>query len=69
MKNQYKYLISYSCDVGGGSLHITSEVVLNSFEKIDRLKTKAQREFRVNNMIINNYLLVSKKTYNRKFIK
>ena len=69
MKSEYKYLISFKDDEGHGSFTVTTESPLNSFNKIDRLKTKVQREYKVSNLIIFGITLISKKISKRKFIK
>lgn len=69
MKNKYEYIVSYNFRGGVGTFNMTASKPINSLKYVDKIKRKLETEHDLYNVALNSYTLVSKKIYNRKFIK
>lgn len=68
MKRQYKYLISYNYKGGRGMAQITLKRPIASFEQINDISETLEKDQGLKNLLIENYILVSKRDKIRKFI-
>lgn len=69
MKNKYEYIVSYNFRGGVGTFNVKSSKPINSLKHVEKIKRKLETEHDLYNVALNSYTLVSKKIYNRKFIK
>lgn len=68
MKRQYKYLISYNFKGGRGMAQITLKRPIASFRQINEVSIELEKDQGVENLLIENYILISKRDKVRRFI-
>ncbi|HSQ90176.1 hypothetical protein [Romboutsia sp.] len=69
MKNQYKYLVSFTFNGGCGNFYSTTSFKINSFQHLNLIKEKIEKENRLAYVAISSYQLVRKIENRRKFIR
>ena len=68
MKREYRYLISYNYKGGRGQALVKLKKPITSFKQIMELSGEIEKEQDIQNALIGNYILVSKRDKVRKFI-
>ena len=68
MKRKYKYLISYNYKSGRGTAQIILKRPIASFKQINDISEMLGKDQGVENILIENYILVSKRDMARRFI-